>query len=83
MPPSLRKLTIALASPVLLTACAQTPKPALIASDRLCESWRHQTIRKADKLTDETASQIEGSNKARPEWGCEYGANRAKGASNG
>jgi hypothetical protein len=68
---------------VLLTACAQTPKPALIAADKLCESWRHQTIRKADKLTEETASQIEGSNKARPEWGCAYGENRARERGNG
>ena len=67
----------------LLTACAQTPKPAPIAADKLCESWRHQTIRKADRMTEDTAAQIEGSNKARPEWGCAYGENRAKGAGHG
>ena len=67
----------------LLTGCAKTPPPALIAADKLCESWRHQTIRKADVLTEETAAGIEGSNKARPEWGCAYGENREKGGSNG
>lgn len=74
---------ILLASLALLTGCAQTQSHALIAAEQLCQSWRHQTISKHDKITDGTASQIEGSNKARPEWGCEYGANRAKGASNG
>lgn len=68
---------------VPLSACAKTPPAVLIAADKLCESWRHQTIRKADRLTEDTAAQIEGSNKARPEWGCVYGENRAKGASNG
>lgn len=67
-----------LASLALLSGCAEIPKPAPIATDKLCQSWRHQTIRKADKLTDDTASQIEGGNKARPEWGCEYGENSAK-----
>ena len=68
---------------VLLSACAKTPPVALIAADKLCESWRHQTIRKADKLTEDTAAQIEGNNKARPEWGCAFGENRVKGATNG
>lgn len=63
---------------MLLTGCAQTPVPAPIATDKLCQSWRHKTITKADKLSEPTASQIEGDNKARPEWGCEYGENRAK-----
>lgn len=63
----------------LLSGCAETPKPVPIATGKLCESWRHKTIKSADKLSEETASQIEGDNKARPEWGCEYGENRAKG----
>lgn len=67
-----------LASLALLTGCAQTPAPVPIATDKLCQSWRHKTITKADKLSEPTASQIEGDNKARPEWGCEYGENRAK-----
>jgi hypothetical protein len=50
----------------------------VIAIDELCKSWRHQTISKADKLTDGTASQIEGSNNARPAWGCQPGEDRAK-----
>lgn len=73
----LRK-SMLLASLALLTGCAQTPVPAPIATDKLCQSWRHKTITKADKLSEPTASQIEGDNKARPEWGCEYGENRAK-----
>lgn len=68
---------------VLLSGCAPTQKVVPIAVDRLCEGWRHTTIKKADRLTDHTASQIEGGNKARSEWGCEYGSNRAKGAANG
>ena len=68
---------------VLLSACAKTPPPALIAADKLCESWRHQTIRKADKLTEETAGQIEGNNKSRDAWGCKYGQNKAKDGANG
>ena len=78
MPLDRRKPLLLLASLALLTGCAKTPPPALIAADRLCESWRHQTIRKADRLTEETAAGIEGGNKARPIWGCEYGADRAK-----
>lgn len=67
----------------LLSGCAKIPPPAPIAADKLCESWRHQTIRKADRLTDTTAEQIEGSNKSRPAWGCAYGANIAAGKVNG
>lgn len=67
----------------LLSACSKTPPPAVIANDKLCESWKHQTVSRKDKLTDETASQIEGGNKSRPAWGCEYGSNRAKGGTNG
>jgi hypothetical protein len=77
------KLTILLASQALLSACAQIEKPAPIAAGDLCRSWRHQTISKDDQITDRTAQQIEGSNKARPAWGCVYGENRAKGGSNG
>jgi len=83
MPPSLNKLMIPLASLVLLTACAKTPEPVPIAANELCRSWKHQTITKADQLADKTAEKIEGNNKARPAWGCEYGADRAKGAGHG
>jgi hypothetical protein len=64
---------------IWLTGCAkEQPTPIPIATDKLCQSWQHKTIKKADKLTDETASKIEGDNKARVEWQCEFGENRAK-----
>lgn len=72
-----KKLLLLLVSLGLLTGCAQTPQPAPIAADQLCLSWRHQTISKNDKLTDNTASQIEANNKSRPAWGCVYGQNMA------
>lgn len=77
MPPPLTRLTVLLLSPVLLIGCAKTEQPVPIAANELCRSWRHQTITKADQLADSTAAQIEGSNRARPAWGCEYGSNRA------
>lgn len=61
-----------------LSGCAKDTPPAPIAIGKLCESWRHKKITKADKLSEETASMIEGDNKARVEWQCEYGENRAK-----
>lgn len=73
-----RKRWIPLASLALLTGCATTPPPAPIAVNDLCKSWTHKRIKAADKLTEETAQMLEGDNKARPAWGCEYGANRAK-----
>lgn len=78
-----KRLMTPLASLALLSGCAAQNSPALIANDELCRSWRHQTIKAADVLTEETARQIEGSNKARPAWGCAYGANKAKGGANG
>lgn len=65
---------------VLLTGCAGT-NPVVVTAEALCKDWGHQTISKADKLSDETASQIEANNKSRPNWGCEYGENRAKSTS--
>ena len=73
------KLMLLLGSLGLLTGCAQTQPFALIATESLCKSWQHQQIKKADKISDETASTIEGNNKSRPAWGCEYGKNEAKG----
>lgn len=78
MLPNPRKFMMLLACQALLTGCAKTDSPVQIATDKLCESWRHQTIRKADRLTEPTAAQIEGNNKSRPEWGCQYGADTAK-----
>src|SRR5262245_29375852 len=46
---------------------------AVIATEQLCNDWRRLTISKKDVLTEETASQIEASNKSRPNWGCKYG----------
>ncbi len=60
-----------------LTGCAKTASHVLIA-EQLCKDWQHQQIRKADQITEPTASQIEAQNKSRPNWGCEYGENRAK-----
>ena len=73
--PKLQRLMIALLSLALLNGCAS--QYAVIATEQLCQSWRHQTVSKHDKLTDKTASGIEGSNNARPAWGCQPGGNRA------
>lgn len=78
MPRSLTKPFLLLVALAPLAGCGTTHSPAPIAASSLCSSWRHIQIRKADKLTDDTAAGIEGANKARPEWGCQYGANRAK-----
>lgn len=52
--------------------------PIVVTADALCRDWQHQLIRKADQLSEATASQIEAHNKSRPAWGCAYGENRAK-----
>jgi len=71
------KLMMLLASLVLLSGCAPT-RWYVVDANELCESWRHQTVEPDDKWTDKSAAIAEGNNKARPHWGCEYGANRAK-----
>jgi uncharacterized protein YceK len=73
---TLKKLILPLSALVLLSGCSK--QIVVIAADELCKSWKHQTVSKKDVLTDGTASGIEGSNKARPEWGCEPGKNEAK-----
>jgi hypothetical protein len=50
----------------------------VVTAEELCRDWQHQQIRKADALTETTAAGIEANNKSRPNWGCEYGANKAK-----
>lgn len=75
MLPHLKRLTLALALLAPLTGCA---KNLVVTAEELCRSWKHQTVSKRDTLTQETAAGIEGSNKARPNWGCEYGADAAK-----
>ena len=70
------RLMSALALPVLLSGCSKSF--AVIATDELCRSWRHQSVSKKDVLTQDTAKGIEGNNDARPAWGCEPGADRSK-----
>lgn len=70
------KLMSALALLAPLSGCSKT---IVVTADELCQSWRHQRVSKDDKLTQGTAEQIEGSNNARPAWGCEKGHDRAKG----
>jgi hypothetical protein len=60
-----------LASLALLAGCSSGI--AVIATEELCRDWRRVTVSKNDKLTDGTATQIEASNKSRPNWGCKYG----------
>ncbi len=69
------RITIAATAAFALSGCGGT---AIVTADKLCSDWRHQTVSKSDQITDGTASQIESSNKSRPQWGCEYGANKAK-----
>jgi hypothetical protein len=71
----LAKLTVLLSVLVLLSGCG--PSIALIATDDLCKSWRHQPTHKGDKITEKTAAVIEGNNEARPAWGCAPGKNEA------
>jgi hypothetical protein len=52
----------------------------VLSAEDLCRSWRHQTVSKGDKLTQGTAAIAEGNNKARPEWGCVEGQDKAKDA---
>lgn len=52
---------------VIAEGCAPPPKPEGTA-EQLCRSWREIGIRKADKLTTETAREIVANNEARPEW---------------
>ncbi len=62
---------------MLLSGCAKTGQ-LVVTADALCKDWRHKTVSKNDKLTDQTASNIEADNLSRPNWGCEYGQNRSK-----
>lgn len=59
----------------IVSGCAS--KSVVVTADELCRDWRHQTVSKHDRLTQETASQIEANNKSRPQWGCAYGRNEA------
>jgi len=74
---NLKRLGLTLVSLGLLNGCGTTNSLVATADKdvkaKLCRSWRHQTVSQRDVLTDETASQIEASNKSRPAWGCTYG----------
>ena len=67
---------LALLAALALAGCS--PKYVVLSVDDLCQSWRHQTVSKADKLTQPTAAIADGNNRARPEWGCEPGKDQAK-----
>lgn len=77
-----KRLAMMLLSLALLAGCSGTP--AVIVKGKkgnvsnLCRDWRHMTVSKDDRMTEETASQIEASNLSRPNWGCKFGANSAK-----
>lgn len=64
-----------LSAPVLLSGCASY---IVATADELCKDWRHKTVSKADVLTEKTASDLEGDNGARVNWGCKPGENAAK-----
>jgi hypothetical protein len=49
----------------------------LVTADELCRDWRHMTVSRQDRLTQETAEQIEASNGSRVNWGCAPKGNRA------
>lgn len=69
------KSVLMLSAPALLSGCSGT---VVVTAEKLCQDWLHQTVSKNDKISDGTASDMEASNKSRPQWGCEYGANKAK-----
>lgn len=66
-----------LASLVLLTGCSSL-RVATVDRDALCRDWREVTVSKHDKLTEQTASEIEGGNKSRSVWGCKSGKDESK-----
>lgn len=69
------KYLTALSALVLLSGCAKT---IVATADELCQDWRHKTVSKNDVLTEKTASDLEGDNEARVNWGCKPGHNTAK-----
>lgn len=61
-------LSVSIAATAALTSgCATPPKPEGTA-EQICRSWKEIGIRKADKLTTETAREIVANNESRPEW---------------
>lgn len=49
------------------SGCFPPPKPEGTA-EQICRSWKEIGIRKADKLTTDTAREIVANNESRPEW---------------
>lgn len=62
---------------IVLSASGCTNRYVITDAEYLCKDWKHQTVSKHDKLTQETAEQIEANNLSRPAWGCKPGENRA------
>lgn len=59
----------------IVSGCSSLPK--VVTAAELCQDWRRQTVSKSDKLTQDTAAQIEANNKSRVVWGCHPKENRA------
>ena len=55
-----------------LAACSTNDTVRTVEPSRICEAWPQINVRKADKLTDATASKIEASNIGRESFGCPY-----------
>ncbi len=78
--PASRVLPIAfVATLAAIASVGCSPKYTYVDAEALCRSWKHQTVSKDDKLTQDTAAIAEGNNNARPTWGCQLGADKAKG----
>lgn len=73
---ALRSAFCAILVATVLSGCAS--KYVFVDADELCQSWKHQTVSKADVLSEGTARIAEGNNNSRPAWGCARGQNKAK-----
>lgn len=60
-------LCASIAATAGLNGCAKDERPEGTAA-QLCRSWKEIGIRKADKLSTDTAREIVGNNEVRPEW---------------
>lgn len=52
--------------------------PVIVQADQLCRDWIVLTKSKHDRLTEQTASDMEASNKSRVNWGCAPDRNEAR-----
>lgn len=66
---SILRYGLMLASPVLFSGCSTLPV-VIADSAALCQDWRSISVSKTDKMTEQTASEIEANNKSRQAWGC-------------